>query len=34
MQRTSYNDLGVAVEFGDHIYAASRYSFQTNHLMP
>lgn len=34
MQRTSYNDLGAAVEYGDHIYASSRYSFHTNLLMP
>ncbi len=34
MQRTSYDDLGVVVEFGDHIYASSRYSFQTHLMMP
>lgn len=34
MQRTSYDDHGAVVEFGDHIYASSRYSFQTNLLMP
>lgn len=32
MQRTSYDDHGRAVEFGSHIYAASRYSFET-HLL-
>lgn len=34
MQRTSYDDHGIPVEYGDHIYAASRYSFQTNLLVP
>jgi GntR family transcriptional regulator len=28
MQRLTYDDHGSAVEFGDHIYAASRYSFE------
>jgi GntR family transcriptional regulator len=32
MQRTAYDDGGRAVEFGDHIYAASRYSFALSML--
>lgn len=28
MERTAYDDHGVAVEFGTHLYAASRYSFE------
>ena len=28
MQRVTYNQQGIAVEFGRHIYAASRYSFE------
>lgn len=32
MQRTSYDDRGRVVEFGDHLYAASRYSFEVNLL--
>ncbi|WP_435876975.1 GntR family transcriptional regulator [Streptomyces acidicola] len=28
MQRTAYDDTGRAVEFGTHIYRASRYSFE------
>lgn len=28
MQRTAYDDHGVGVEYGNHIYAAARYSFQ------
>lgn len=28
MQRTAYDDTGRAVEFGSHIYRASRYSFE------
>jgi DNA-binding GntR family transcriptional regulator len=28
MERTAYNDHGIAVEFGTHIYAASRYTFE------
>jgi GntR family transcriptional regulator len=28
MERTAYDDHGTAVEFGSHIYAASRYSFE------
>ncbi|MET9165281.1 UTRA domain-containing protein, partial [Streptomyces cellulosae] len=27
MQRTAYDDTGRAVEYGSHIYRASRYSF-------
>jgi GntR family transcriptional regulator len=32
MQRTAYDDHGRAVEFGSHIYAASRYSFELSML--
>jgi DNA-binding GntR family transcriptional regulator len=28
MQRVTYDVRGVAIEFGSHIYAASRYSFE------
>jgi GntR family transcriptional regulator len=28
MQRTAYDDTGRAVEFGTHIYRASRYAFE------
>ncbi|CCK26423.1 transcriptional regulator [Streptomyces davaonensis JCM 4913] len=28
MQRTTYDDTGRAVEYGDHIYRPSRYSFE------
>jgi len=28
MQRITYDNKGVAIEFGSHIYAASRYSFE------
>jgi DNA-binding GntR family transcriptional regulator len=28
MQRTTFDDTGRAVEFGDHIYRPSRYSFE------
>ena len=28
MQRTTYDDTGRAVEFGDHIYRPTRYSFE------
>ncbi len=34
MQRTAYDDHGVPVEYGSHIYAASRYSFTVNMLSP
>lgn len=34
MQRLTYDDHGAAVEYGDHIYAASRYSFETHLLKP
>jgi GntR family transcriptional regulator len=34
MQRVTYDDHGAVVEFGDHIYAASRYSFETHLLKP
>ncbi|MGZ4651039.1 MAG: hypothetical protein ACXV3A_10960 [Kineosporiaceae bacterium] len=27
MQRVAYDDRGRVVEYGSHIYAASRYSF-------
>ncbi|WP_277207532.1 GntR family transcriptional regulator [Isoptericola croceus] len=29
MERTAYDDAGVVVEFGQHIYRASRYMFDT-----
>lgn len=29
MERTAYDDTGTAVEFGQHIYRASRYMFDT-----
>ena len=32
MQRTAYDDHGRTVEFGSHIYAASRYSFELSML--
>ncbi|MFZ0159643.1 MAG: GntR family transcriptional regulator [Kineosporiaceae bacterium] len=32
MQRTAYDDHGRAVEYGAHIYAASRYSFSLSML--
>jgi GntR family transcriptional regulator len=32
MQRTAYDDRRVAVEFGSHIYCASRYSFEMSLL--
>jgi DNA-binding GntR family transcriptional regulator len=32
MQRTAYDDRGRAVEYGTHIYAASRYSFELSML--
>jgi DNA-binding GntR family transcriptional regulator len=28
MQRTTFDDTGRAVEFGDHIYRPTRYSFE------
>ncbi|GAB6984072.1 GntR family transcriptional regulator [Nocardioides pyridinolyticus] len=34
MQRTTYDDQGTVVEFGSHIYAASRYSFEISLLAP
>ena len=34
MQRISYDDHGIAVEYGTHIYAASRYTFEINLLTP
>lgn len=34
MQRTAYDDHGRPVEFGRHIYAASRYCFQTELIAP
>lgn len=34
MQRVTYDDHGIAVEYGNHIYAASRYSFATHLLAP
>jgi len=32
MQRTAYDDHGRAVEYGSHLYAASRYSFSLSML--
>jgi DNA-binding GntR family transcriptional regulator len=32
MQRTAYDDQGRAVEYGSHVYAASRYSFELSML--
>ncbi len=32
MQRVAYDDHGRVVEFGTHLYAASRYSFEINLL--
>jgi len=32
MQRITFDDHGIVVEFGSHIYAASRYSFEINLL--
>ena len=29
-QRTTYDPSGRIVEYGDHIYRASRYSFEAN----
>ncbi len=34
MQRTAFDDHGRPVEYGSHIYAASRYSFQMSLLTP
>lgn len=34
MQRVTYDDHGAVVEYGDHVYAASRYSFETHLLKP
>lgn len=34
MQRVTYDDHGAVVEYGDHIYAASRYSLETHLLKP
>jgi DNA-binding GntR family transcriptional regulator len=34
MQRLSFDDHGQAVEWGDHLYAASRYAFEINLLTP
>lgn len=34
MQRTTYDDQGNVVEYGNHIYAASRYSFEISLLAP
>ncbi|MCW2760673.1 MAG: GntR family transcriptional regulator [Marmoricola sp.] len=31
-QRVTYDDHGIAVEFGNHLYAASRYTFEINLL--
>jgi DNA-binding GntR family transcriptional regulator len=29
MQRTAFDDQGIAVEHGRHVYRASRYDFET-----
>jgi GntR family transcriptional regulator len=34
MHRTAYDDHGVVVEYGTHLYAASRYSFEIDLLTP
>ncbi|WP_392673561.1 GntR family transcriptional regulator [Streptomyces sp. LN785] len=34
MERTTYDDTGRAVEFGSHVYRASRYSFDFQLLVP
>lgn len=34
MQRVTWDDHGVVVEYGTHAYAASRYSFETSLLTP
>lgn len=34
MQRVSFDDRGDPVEWGDHLYVASRYSFEINLLTP
>lgn len=34
MQRVTFDDHGKTVEYGTHIYAASRYSFEINLLTP
>jgi GntR family transcriptional regulator len=34
MQRITYDDSGAAVEYGTHVYAASRYSFEIDLLKP
>jgi DNA-binding GntR family transcriptional regulator len=34
MQRVSFDDRGDVVEWGDHVYVASRYSFEINLLTP
>ena len=33
MQRLAYDDHGRAVEFGTHVYAATRYSFELSLLI-
>jgi DNA-binding GntR family transcriptional regulator len=32
MKRTAYDHSGRAIEFGDHVYRADRYSFETTVL--
>lgn len=32
MQRTTYDDSGAAIEYGNHLYAASRYRFELSLL--
>jgi DNA-binding GntR family transcriptional regulator len=34
MQRTTFDDAGSTVEYGSHLYAASRYHFEFSFLAP
>ena len=34
MQRVTFDDRGSVVEYGTHLYAACRYSFEINLLTP
>lgn len=34
MQRETYDDRGAIVEYGSHLYAASRYAFETHLVRP
>jgi GntR family transcriptional regulator len=33
MERTTYDDTGRAVEYGSHLYRASRYTFELHFLV-